>query len=121
MGTWLFALGSAAGAVLAWFVGRREPSRSTVAAINGVAGALLGMVLSASCETATLATDAAVGLLGTTVPLTLCMRPSGPTASSARIMAGGLALALVCGMSCATLGFVVVEGMRYIGIKGLEL
>jgi peptidoglycan/LPS O-acetylase OafA/YrhL len=124
MGTLLFVFGSAAGAVLAWFVGRREPSRATVAAINGVVGFLLGMVLSASYETATPATEAAIGLLGNAVPLTLCMGPLDPTASSSRIcfavgrMAGGLALALVCGLSCATLGFVAVEAVRYIGVKG---
>jgi hypothetical protein len=126
MGALFFVVGSVGGAVVAWFIGRRERNRSTPAAINGVAAGLLGLVLSASYEAVTPATEAVVGLLGTAVPLTLCMSPSGPTATSARIsaairrLAGSLALTLVCGISCAALGFVSVEAMRYVGIKESE-
>ena len=111
---------------MAWFVGCREQNRSTAAAINGVAAGLLGLVLSASYEAVTPVTEAVVGLLGTAVPLTLCMSPSDPTAASVRIsaavrrLAGRLALTLVCGISCAALGFVSVEAMRYVGIKESE-
>src|SRR5947209_6862531 len=126
MGALFFVVGSVGGAVVAWFIGCRERNRSTAAAINGVAAGLLGLVLSASYEAVTPATEAVVGLLGTAVPLTLCVSPSDPTAPRARIsaavrrLAGRLALALVCGISCAALGFVSVEAMRYVGIKESE-
>jgi len=126
MGSLCFVLGSAFGAVLAWFVGCRERSGSMVAAFNGVAGGLLGIVMSASWDTMTPATEAGVGLLGTAAPLTLCMTPLSPAATSARIssavrnLAARLALALVFGISCTTLGFISVESLRYIGVKENE-
>jgi hypothetical protein len=126
MGSLCFVLGSAFGAVLAWFVSCRERSRSTVAAVNGVAGGLLGILMSASWDTMTPATEAGLGFLGTAAPLTLCMTPLGSAATSARIssavrdFAARLALALICGVSCATLGFISVESLRYIGVKENE-
>jgi hypothetical protein len=126
MGSLFFVLGSAVGAALAWFVGCRERSRSTIAALNGVAGGLLGILMSASWGTMTPATEAGLGLLGTAAPLTLCMTALSPVGRSGRIssavrhLAARLALALVCGISCATLGFVSVESLRYVGVKENE-
>jgi hypothetical protein len=123
MGSLFFDFGSAVGAALAWFVGRRERARSTVATLNGVACGLLGILTSASGGTMAPATEAGLGLLGTAAPLTLCMTPLSPVATSAGIssavrhLAATLALALVYGISCATLGFVSVESVRHISGK----
>jgi hypothetical protein len=123
MGSLFFVFGSAVGAAVAWFAGRRECSRSTVAALNGVAGGLLGILTSASGGTMAPATAAGLGLLGTAAPLTLCVTPLGPVATSAGIssavrrLAATLALALVCGISCATLGFVSVESVHQMSDK----
>ena len=120
MGLLFFAFGSGVGAALAWFVGRREPSRSTVLAFNGIACGLLGVLASASKGTTTPAIEAGLGLLSTAAPLTLCMRPFRAVASRAGIacavrhLAATLALALVYGITCATLGFVSVVSVRHV-------
>jgi MFS family permease len=85
-----FAFGSAVGAALAWFVGRREPSRSTVFALTGIACGLLGVSTSAS--------------EGTTAGI----------ASAVRHFSATFAIALVYGIGCATVGFVSVASMRRI-------
>jgi hypothetical protein len=87
MGLLFFAFGSGVGAALAWFVGRREPSRSTVFAFNGIACGLLGVLASASKGTTTPAIEAGLGLLGTAAPLTLCMRPFRAVASARESLA----------------------------------
>ncbi|MGH3556125.1 hypothetical protein [Mycobacterium sp.] len=118
-----FGFGSAVGAALAWLVGRNEPSRSTVVALNGTACGLLGVLTSASGHTTASAVEAGLGLLGTAAPLTLCMTPLRPIATCAaipsamRYLAATLALALVYGIGCATLGFVFMEGVRHISGK----
>jgi len=120
MGSLSFAFGSAVGAALAWFVCRGEPSRSAVFALNGIACGLLGVLMSAGGGKTAPAIEAGLGLLGTAAPLTLCMTPLRAVASRAGIssvvrhLAVTLALALVSGISCATLGFVSVECVRYI-------
>lgn len=118
MASLFFALGSTVGAALAWFVGHRQSSRSTVVAVNGIASALLGVLTSASTGMTPSAVEAGFGLLGTVAPLTLCMTPSrvvgaAGIASAVRHLAATLALALVCGISCATLGFVTEESVRH--------
>jgi hypothetical protein len=119
MGPLFFTLGSAVGAALAWFVGRRERNRSTIVALNGITCGLLGVLTSASGGTTAPAIEAGLGLLGTAAPLTLCMTPLRAVAtrtgilSAVRHLAPTLALALVCGISCATLGFVSVESVHY--------
>ena len=126
MGSLCFVVGSALGAGLAWFVGCRQRSRTTVAAFNGVAGGLLGMMMSATWDAMTPATEAGLGLLGTAAPLTLCMTPLSPAATGARIssmvrdLTARLALALIFGISCTTLGFISVESLRYVGVKENE-
>jgi hypothetical protein len=123
LGSLFFAIGSAVGAALAWFVGRLEPSRSTGFALNGITCGLLGALTSASGDTNPPANEAWLGLLGTAAPLTSCMPPLRAVASSAgissvaRYLAVTLALALVSGISCATLGFVLVESARHISDK----
>ena len=120
MGALFFAFGSAVGAALAWFVGHREPSRSTIIALNGIACGLLGVLTSVSWGTTAPAVEAGLGLFGTAAPLTSCMTPMRAVASRARIasavrhLAATLALALLSGISCATLGFVSVESVRHI-------
>jgi hypothetical protein len=84
-----FAFGSAVGAALAWFVGRREPSRSTVFALTGIACGLLGVLTSASG--------------GTTAGIPSAVRHFSAT----------LALAVVYGIGCATVGFVSVASVRH--------
>jgi hypothetical protein len=126
MGSLFFVCGSAAGAALAWLVGRRDRSRSTVAALNGVSCGLLGMVMSISGGTTAPVTEAGLGLLGAAAPLTLCMTLMSPVATSAgvfsavRHLTATLALALVCGIGCATVGFVLVPGVRHISRKDDE-
>jgi hypothetical protein len=123
VGLLFFVMGSAFGAVFAWFVSCREPSLSTVVVLNGVVGGLLGIVMSASWGTTTPATEAGLGLLSTAAPLTLCITPVGLAGTSGRItsavrrLAARLGIALICGISCATLGFVSVESVRSIEIK----
>jgi hypothetical protein len=114
-----FAFGSALGAALAWLVGRREPSRSTVVAVNGIAGGLLGALTLLGGRSTSLAIEAGLGLFGTVAPLTLCMTPLRAVesrtgvASVVRHFAATLALALVCGISCAILGFVSVASVHH--------
>jgi hypothetical protein len=123
MGPLFFVCGSAAGAALAWLFSRRDRSRTTVAALNGVSCGLLGMVMSTSGGTAAPVTEAALGLLGAAAPLTLCMTLMSPVATSAgmfsavRRLTATLALALVFGIGCATMGFVLVPGVWHISRK----
>ena len=123
MGSLFFVCGSAAGAALAWLFGRRDRRRSTVAALNGVSCGLLGMVMSISGGTPAPVTEAALGLVGAAAPLTLCMTLVSPVATSAgvfsavRRLTATLALALVFGIGCATMGFVLVPGVWHISRK----
>lgn len=123
MGPLLFAFGSALGAVVAWLVGRHEPDRATVFAFNGIACGLLGALTTASWRSSAPAIEVGLGLLGTVAPLTLCMIGLPPVASRARVVpalrhfATTVALALVFGMACATIGFVSVVGVRHLSAK----
>lgn len=124
MGSLFFAFGSAVGAALSWFfVGRVEPSRSTAFALNGIACGMLGALVSASRGTNVPAVEAGLGLFGAAAPLALCMTGLRAVASRAAIssvvrhLAASLALALVSGISCATVGFVLVESVREISAK----
>lgn len=116
----LFGVGCAVGAVLAWFVGRREPSRPAVLALSGAACGLLGILTSARWDTRAPAIEFGLGLVGTAGPLTLCMLPWRTVvsrmeiASAGRDLAGALALALVWGISCATVGVVSVQSVRQV-------
>jgi hypothetical protein len=126
MGELFFVCGSVVGAALAWLVGRGDRSRSTAVTLTGVSCGLLGALTSLSGGTMAPMTQAGFGLLGAAAPLTLCMASLGTGGTSARIpsavrgLAARLALALVCGISSATLGFVSVESLRYIGVKEYE-
>ncbi len=126
MGSLVFVCGSAAGAALAWLIGRRDRSRSTIAALCGVSCGLLGMLISASGGTVAPATEAGMGFLGTVAPLTLCTATLNPVATSAEISSAvryftaTLALALVYGIGCATLGFVSVQGLRHVSREDEE-
>lgn len=123
MGSMLFIVGSAVGAALALFVSRRQPSRSTVVVLNGVAGGLLGILISASMGSTAPAVEAGLGFLGTAAPLTLCMTSLRPLAttvgisSPVRHVAATLALSLIYGISCAASGFMLAEGVRQISVK----
>lgn len=123
MGSLSFAFGSAMGAALAWLVVRREPSRSTVVTLNGVACGLLGLFTSACGGTTTPVARVEIAFLGTAAPLTLCMSPlraiarRGAIPSMLRQFAITLAAALVSGVSCAILGFVTIEGVRQISAR----
>lgn len=124
MGSLFFALGSAVGAAVAWLVVRGQPHWSTGFALNGIACGLFGALMSATRDTNVPdIIEAGFGLLSTAAPLTLCMTGSRVVGGRARISAAGrqlaatLALALVSGVSCATVGFVSVEGVRQISIK----
>lgn len=123
MSSLFFVFGSALGAVLSWFVSCKERRRSTVAALNGVAAGLLGILMSASGGTMAPVTEAGLGLLSTAAPLTLCMTPLRPVATGAEFfpavgrLAATLALALVYGISCATVGFMSAESVRDISSK----
>lgn len=120
MGLALFVFGSATGAALAWFVDHREPSRSTVVTFSGIACGLLGALTYASRFTTAPAIEAGFGLLGTAAPLTLCMTPLRAVSCRGEILpavcrvAAMLALTLVYGISCATLGFVSVHSARHV-------
>lgn len=124
MGSMCFAFGAAVGAAIAWFVGCREPSQSARLAFNGIACGLLGLLLSAGTSMTAPAIEAGLGLFGTAAPLTLCMTPLRAVTSRAGIpsvvrnLAVTLAVALISGISCATLGFVSVESARLISVKG---
>jgi hypothetical protein len=126
LGSLLFALGSALGAALAWLAGLGRPSRSTGFALNGIACGLLGALTWASRGTNSPAIQVGFGLLTTAAPLTLCVTqlravPTlGGMSSVVRRFAATLALALVSGISCATLGFVSVESVSEIRIKENE-
>lgn len=119
----LFASGSVAGAALAWFVDRGGVSRSALLALNGIACGMFGAVASASGGADTPAVEAGFGILGTAAPLTLCLTRSRAAAGrtgipfAIRHFAAALALALVSGTGCATVGFVAVEGVRQISGK----
>ncbi len=117
MGALSFVCGSAAGAVLAWFAGRREPSRSLVAAYTGLSCALLGMLMGSSRGAMTPMIQATFGLLGAATPLTLCARfddeTGAYTVTTVRRLAVTLTLALACGIGCAAMGFAFVYGIRY--------
>lgn len=124
MGSLLFAFGSAVGAAVAWLVVRGHPHWSTGFALNGIACGLLGALLSATRDTNVPAIiEAGFGLLTTAAPLTLCMSGSRAPAghagafSAGRNLAATLALALVSGVSCATVGFMLVESVRQISVK----
>ena len=123
MGPLLFAFGSALGAALAWFAGLDRRSRSTGFALNGIACGLLGALTWLSRGTNVAAAEFGYGLLGTAAPLTLCLTNlravAGLSEMSAvvRRFAGTLALAMVSGISCATLGFVSMEGASQISTK----
>ena len=124
MGSLFFAFGSTVGAAVAWLVVRSHPRWSTGFALNGIACGLLGALLSATRDTnAPAIVEAGFGLLTTAAPLTLCMtgaRVLGDDAgifSTGRHLAATLALALVSGVSCATVGFMSVEGVRQISVK----
>jgi hypothetical protein len=120
MGPLFFGFGSALGAVLAWFVGDREPSRSTVVAFNGIACGLLGALTTVSWFATSPVIEGGLGLFGTAAPLTLCMTPlrafanRAAIASAVRHVAATLALALVYGITCAALGFVSVVSAHQI-------
>jgi hypothetical protein len=114
----IFASGSAAGAALAWFVDRGEPSRSAVLALNAIACGLFGALAAAGMGRNVPAIAAGFGFFGTAAPLTLCLTRSGAGISKAiRHLAATLVLALVSGISCATIGFVSVHGVRQISRK----
>lgn len=123
MASLLFAFGSAIGAALAWFAGRREPSRPTLVGLSGVACGLLGALTAASWRTTAPGIEVGLGLLGTAAPLTICMAPLPAAATRAGITAAvrhftaTLALALVCGIGCATVGFVSVVSIRQLSRK----
>lgn len=113
-----FVLGSAAGAVIAWYVARGELSRGAVAAITGVVCCMLGITTSASHGTTGLVTEAGLGLLGAAAPLTLCTNRLNRSLDQSQVFAAvrrlvlTLAVALVYGISCATVGFVSSESVR---------
>lgn len=123
MGSVLFAFGSAIGAALAWFAGRRVPSRSTLVALSGMVCGLLGALTAASWRTAAPGIEVGLGLLGTAAPLTMCMAalPAGANRAgvpcAVRHFAATLALTLVCGIGCATVGFVSVVSIRQLSRK----
>jgi hypothetical protein len=122
-----FVFGSAAGTAVAWFLTRGERSRLTVAVITGAVCGLLGIATSAIQGTAGLAAEAELGLLGAAAPLTLCMTPlnrrlaDSEISSIVRHLAATLSVALVYGISCATVGFVSTESVRlFISAGGTE-
>jgi hypothetical protein len=123
VGPLLFAFGSALGAALAWFAGLDRRSRSTGFALNGIACGLLGALTWLSRGTHVPAAEVGYGLLSTAAPLTLCVTDLRAVAGLAemsavvRRFAATLALALVSGISCATLGFVSMEGASQISTK----
>jgi hypothetical protein len=122
MGALFFVCGSAAGATLAWFVGRRERSRSTIAAFNGLACALFGIVAVAGGGATSPVTQAGVGLLGTVTPLTWCATVTpvvtgGGVAGAARRFSSALALSLLYGIGCAVVGFALAYAVKYDGHK----
>lgn len=117
MGSLLFVVGSALGAVVAWIANRRVRSRSTIAALNGVVGGLIGMLTSVGAGMAAPAVEVGLGLLTAAAPLTLCIAPVGAGASivsGLRRLTVTLALSLAYGTGCAAVGFVVVHGVRYV-------
>jgi hypothetical protein len=123
VGPFLFAFGSALGAVVAWFVGRHEPDRATVFAFSGIVSGLLGALTTASWRSTAPAIEVGLGLLGTAAPLTLCLTrlpataSRGGAAAALRRFVATLALALVFGIACATIGFVSVVGVRHLSEK----
>ncbi|OBI05569.1 hypothetical protein A5679_13375 [Mycobacterium scrofulaceum] len=121
MGSLLFAFGSALGAALAWLTGRREPSRSTIVALSGIASGLLGALTAASWRNTVPGIEIGLGLLGTAAPLTFCIAPAAVSrarvTSVVRHFTATLAVALVCGITCATAGFVSVVSIRQLSRK----
>jgi hypothetical protein len=122
MGALFFVCGSAAGATLAWFVGRRERSRSTIAAFNGLSCALFGIVAVVGGGATSPVMQASWGLLGTVTPLTWCATVTsvvtgGGVAVAARRFSSTLALSLVYGIGCAVVGFALAYGVKYDGHK----
>jgi hypothetical protein len=121
--TLYFACGSAAGAALAGLVGRRDRGRLVIAALSGLSCGLLGIVLAMSNKAAAPATETCLGLLSTAVPLTLCVPSVRPAATNTDLLlatwrfATTLLLAIVYGISCATVGFVSVPAAREMACK----
>jgi hypothetical protein len=126
MGSLSFIFGSAVGAAGAWFLSRRALIPSTLVVFSGVVAGVLGMVILASWRSHTPASEFGLGLLSTVAPLTLCLTPmrlvatSEGIVSTVRAFTARLALALVCGISCAILGFVLLLSLRYVEVKENE-
>jgi hypothetical protein len=124
MGELFFVCGSVVGAALAWLIGRGDRSRSMAGALTGVSCGLLGVLTSMSGGTIAPMTQAGFGLLGAAAPLTLCVTSVNAAATNAgvssavRRYSAALVLALVYGISCATVGFVSVTGARHLSHKG---
>jgi hypothetical protein len=119
-----FVCGSAAGAALAWVVGRYERRRSAIAAFNGASCALFGVVAVVGGGATSPWTQAGWGLLGTVTPLTWCVTvppvvAGGGVVVAARRFSYTLGLSLAYGIGCAVLGFALTYGVKYDGHKEL--
>jgi hypothetical protein len=112
--------GSVAGAFLAGFVARAEPGRAFVAALTGLTSGLLGILVWAGGGTTTPLTQAGTGLVSALAPLTLCTVALDGPAAGRGVIAGirqfgtTLAVSLIYGIGCASVGFASVGLIRHI-------